>query len=148
MTDKQYEDMTTIMMFGRIFADQMYKCFEENGLLGKYKLDIGVGKNYDLHGERLACDVELSLVTEGKAKNDKAFWDEYRKTKMSQMRMVGKEWCIYNDPQAKAGDLPPEVQIREERIVEQGDSETSSKPYPSDGFWIGADFNDTDVGGR
>ena len=148
MTDKQYDDMTIIMMFGRIFADQMYKCFEENGLLGKYKLDIGVGKNYDLHGERLACDVELSLVTEGKAKNDKVFWDEYRKTKMSQMRIVGKEWCVYNDPQAKAGDLPPEVQIREERIVEQGNSETSSKPYPSDGFWIGADYNDTDVGGR
>ena len=75
MTDKQYDDMTIIMMFGRIFADQMYKCFEENGLLGKYKLDIGVGKNYDLDGERLACDVELSLVTEGKAKKDKAFWD-------------------------------------------------------------------------
>ena len=127
MTDKQYADMTTIMMFSRIFADQMYKCLENSGLLKQgFILEIGVGKNFDLESGVLACDIDFCKSPEE---------EDWTESRMNQMRMKDGDWCVYSDPRAKAGDIPPEVRIRRTReVIPERARETASKPCPPDGL--------------
>ena len=140
MTQKQYADMTTIMMFGRIFADQMYKCLENSGLLKEgFNLEISVGKHYDLPTGILESDIELcKSPTEHK---------DWIKSRMMHMKMKGCEWSVYNDPVAKAGTVPPEVGIKERRDFAERVGKYSSKPYPVDGMWISCHDDPPVLGG-
>lgn len=144
MTQKQYADMTTIMQFCRIFSDQMLKCLEGTGLLEQgFYIDLGVNRAYDLETGILACDITLSKHIN----EDSSNVEDWRATRMHQMRMRNGEWKVYDDPEAKAGSLPPEIRIRHERVVTEGTRKAASKPYPSDGFWVGSDYGSTDVDG-
>lgn len=145
MDQKQYEDMHSIAMFSRIFADQMYKCMKNSGLLDKgFHLDVSVTNIEHLDGTSLAASVEIQpwIIDVGKKK--------YEENAVRQIRLAGeKEWRVRNDPYAKTGSLPPEVRIERKADDSKRVAETSDKPYAPDGLWISSrDDNPDVVGGQ
>ena len=139
MTDKKYADMTTIMEYCRIWADQMYKCLQNNDLsdfhiemiIGNWKLENG--------NETSLIEFEKDIMTTPE--------DEYDSKRMSQMKMDdGKGWFVCHDPKAKAGTVPPTVRyIENKRTVCKAEGENTTKPLPPDGMWIGDPRNDPPV---
>ena len=140
MTDKQYADIATMMMYGRIFADQMYKCLVNSGLLDEgYVFQVSAGKGYDLFGATLATDVDICKG---------AKYKDWRETRFLQMRMKDGVWIVYDDPKERTGSIPPVViTVKKDGAVKEAVGANAEKPYPPDGLWIGAFNHDSDVGG-
>ena len=144
MTDKQYADMTTIMMFCRHFADQMYKCMENAGLNEKgFELNIRVGNRELFSGKTEKCDIcfEQSILDVDRA--------TYYKNRMEQRRMIGGGWFVDDDPRAEEGSVPPMVvEVKATaKDVSKGTGSNSSKPYPVDGTWFSVYDDPPYVGG-
>ena len=142
MTDKQYADMTTIMMFCRHFADQMYKCMENAGLNEKgFELNIRVGNRELFSGKTEKCDIcfEQSILDVDRA--------TYYKNRMEQRRMIGGGWFVDDDPRAEEGAIPPMVELRKtDEDVCKGTGSSASKPYPVEGLWLSSRDDYSDVG--
>ena len=140
MTDKQYADIETMMMFGRIFADQMYKCLKNTGLLAEgYQMELYVGQKVgDLRNTFV--EVEKNIADVG--------YPDWKKSSARHSKCEGGEWCVAFDPKAEAGSVPPEVHIRKEsRTNKAAVGANANKPYPPDGLWIGSFNHDSDVDG-
>lgn len=142
MTDKQYADMTTIMMFCRHFSDQMYKCMENAGLNEKgFELNIRVGNRELFSGKTEKCDIcfEQSILDVDRA--------TYYKNRMEQRRMIGGGWFVDDDPRAEEGAIPPMVELRKtDEDVCKGTGSSASKPYPVEGLWLSSRDDYSDVG--
>lgn len=144
MTDKQYADMTTIMQFGRIFAEQIKKCMEHTGLMDqRFSFDLRVSPNPpDVEGDNY-CKVSLdkSISEVGKY--------QWKKSAMEQWKDDNNGWRIGNDPKAEEGSIPATVHYCErEKILDmEGMGKTGTKPYPPDGFWVSSHYYPTDVDG-
>ena len=142
MREERYEEMSVIMSVCRTFTDQMIRSMENCKLLcNGYRLYIEVGSDFMLNdGLKAMVKLEQPYYPD----------EEFIKNRMSQLNLLGEEWRVVADPQAKTGDLPPEVYYRNgERHIRKGHGEVSEKPYPVDGLWIGSDYNDPPVdGGR
>jgi len=140
MTDKQYADIETMMMFGRIFADQMYKCLKNTGLLAEgYQMQLLIGQ---VVKDRITTSVEISknIIDVG--------YEEWKKTSTRHSRDFEKEWWVAYDPKAEAGSVPPEVRIpKGKRTYKATVGANANKPYPPDGLWIGSFNHDSDVDG-
>lgn len=144
MTDKQYESMTIIMQFCRIFSEQMYECMKNAGLIQQgYSLDIFIGNQevYPDGSARKTADIHL----------DKSVYDsDWDETRMNQSKYRGKDWIVYADPKAEVLSVPKSIDIGEIERQEERTAvgrEVASKPYPVDGLWIGNDYNSSDVDG-
>ena len=142
MTDKQYADMTTIMMFCRHFADHMHKCMEDAGLLEKgFELEIRVGNKELFSGKVQKCDIclERSILEVDTA--------TYYKNRLEQRRFDEGGWFVDDDPKAEEGSVPPMVGIRKnDGDVCEGSGSSASKPYPVDGLWLSSRDDYSDVG--
>lgn len=146
MKDKQYADMTTIMQFGRIFADQILLCMKHAGLLEPgFIFRLSVEKGYE--GFEAFQRVEL-------AKNfAEVPADEWEESAMAQFGYgEGREWSVYHDPKAEAGSLPTEVYFKQRsefRSRAEASRKAADKPLPPDGLWISRyDYDDPVGGGR
>ena len=140
MTDKQYADIETMMMFGRIFADQMYQCLKNTGLLAEgYQMQLYVGQRVgDIRNSFV--EIEKNIVDVG--------YLNWKEESARHTRNEGEEWHVSFDPKAETGSVPPEVHIRKEtRNVKETVGATANKPYPPDGLWIGSFNHDSDVDG-
>ena len=142
MTDKQYADMTTIMMFCRHYADQMYQCMKDAGLIEQgFELNIRVGdlKLFSGMTEKCCIELEQDIITNTA---------NYYKNRMAQRRMNEERWFVDADPKAEEGDIPPMVGIRKaEENVSKGTGSNPSKPYPVDGTWFSVWDDPPYVGG-
>lgn len=134
MNQKQYETMTTIMGFGRVFAEQIHKCMENAGLLDQgFEFSISIDNgNYLTHGaDYLTVELEKCITRVDR--------DDYNATRMSQTKTGRKGWVVLYDPIAEMCDVPPVVEPRKaEEDVSKGTGETGSKPYPPFDMWISA----------
>lgn len=145
MNQKQYETMTTIMGFGRVFADQIHKCMENAGLLDKgfeFRVFVENGKYYESGADYLVVQLQQSI---SRAENK----DEYYATRMEQTKSGRKGWLVLNDPIAETCDVPPVVESRKaEENDGEGTGEDGGKPYPPYDMWISAcdDYPDVDGG--
>ena len=132
MDQKQYEDMRTIMQFGRLFADAMSRAMKHSGLLEKdYELTIEV-KRTELSGmEEHNCIISEVQLKQNVLRNDK-----YQDSQMTDYKFEKEGWLVINDPVVKSGIVPPEVRTRETaaRIYQTGKAE--EKPAAPDGLWI------------
>ena len=144
MTDRQYADMTTIMQFCRIFADQMDTCLKHSGLYDKgFSLSLHVGNKVPYEEGVLKTNkIELSeSITD-------VGYAQYASTEMMQMNIADKGWIVYDDPRNETGSLPNEVCFKARRDFRKAMAEETEHPYPPDGLWIGADYNNSDVDHR
>ena len=144
MTQKQYADMTTIMQFGRIFADQIRICMKHAGLLDQgFHFSIRVEKGYGSDETFQRVELEKSL-------NDVSH-EEWEESAMEQFGYgEGREWSVYADPKAEMGSLPTEVCIRQRTRFRSGAEKAekaAGKPLPPDGLWISSYDYDPPVGG-
>ena len=141
MTDKQYADMTTIMMFCRHYADQMYKCLEDAGLIEQgFELNIRVGDLKLFSGKTEKCCIELEQDIMTNTAN-------YYKNRMAQRRMNEERWFVDADPKAEEGSVPPMVGLRKnDENVCKGSGNSANKPYPVDGLWLSSRDDYSDVG--
>ena len=139
MTQKQYDDMTTIMQFSRLFASAMRKAMDNCGLTAK-----GFGLNVDVWDT--VC--EDGTVLKGAIRLQRGYESPKidHSEDMTQLNYLEEGWLVANDPYAKAGSIPPEVHF-EKRTVRQGMAEETGKPYPPDGLWVSSRDNPADVGG-
>lgn len=149
MTDKQYADMTTIMMFCRHFADQMHQCMKNAGLLEQeFTLNIRVGETKLFSGmvEKGSIELEQS-ITDNTA--------NYYKNRMAQRRLLTNKgtinegrWIVDADPRAEEGSIPPMVieSKKAKADVSERTGSNSSKPYPVDGLWLSSRDDYSDVG--
>lgn len=146
MKDKQYADMTTIMQFGRIFADQILLCMKHAGLLEQgFHFSIRVEKGYgnDEAFQRVELEKSLNEVSH----------EEWQESAMAQFGYgEGREWSVYHDPKAEAGSLPTEVYFKQRsefRSRAEASRKAADKPLPPDGLWISRyDYDDPVGGGR
>lgn len=140
MTQKQYADMTTIMMFGRIFAEQMKKCLVNSGLWDKgfcFVVD-----SYPTHSH--VGDTSGSVRIFRQYDDDNVDHSE----DMFQLLWDGeKGWRVVHDPIAETGSVPPEVHVTERRDFAKRVGKYSSKPYPVDGMWISCHDDPPVLGG-
>ena len=140
MTDKQYADMATITMFGRIFADQMRKCLVNSGLWDK-----GFGISVDAFRTKCSDGFEVTgavRLIRGYDNDENDHDDD-----MEQIQYFGERWAVCRDPKAETGSIPPEVHIKKQRDVGERTGKVETKPLPPDGLWVGADYNYPHVGG-
>ena len=132
MTHKQYSDMTIIMEFCRIFADQMHKCMENAGLVKQgFRLHIEVGDVETGDGTQ-KCYVGL----------EQNFLDtpeeEYIKNRMHQVRNNAEGWKVLNDPISDTGAVPSVVRSIKKEAGEPQERKATGTETPSDGLWISA----------
>lgn len=139
MTQKQYEDMASIMQFSRLFADAMRKAMENCGLSKDYYLEINVHNVEYEHRNATELTNSVCLASEEDGR--------YNGNSMCQMRIGEERWMVVNDPVVRAGNLPPEVHCRKKESGVQGTDEARTKPYPPDGFWISSHDYPAYVGG-
>ena len=140
MEDERYEQMSVMTSLCRTFADQMLQAMNNAALLRDgYRLYIEIGNEFMWNdGLKAIIKLEQPNVPD----------EEFFKNRMSQVNVMGKEWKVIDDPKAETGDVPPEVCYENgERHLRKGHGENADKPYPVDGFWIGADYNDPAVDG-
>ena len=143
MTDKQYANMTTIMMFCRHYADQMYKCMEDAGLIEQgFELHMRIGDLDLWSGKVEKCDIclEQSIL------KDEA---KYYRNRMEQRRLDEGRWFVDADPRAEEGDVPPMVVETKAtaKNVSNGTGKNTSKPYPLDNTWLSVYDYPADVDG-
>lgn len=146
MTEKQYEDMTIISQFCRIFADQIRKCMENTGLLNEgFYLELSVRPS--------AVEARRDYSTVCIAKNlNEVGVDEWKATRMEQWKYDNEDWEVFYDPFAKSGTLPKEICYAERRSFEETLGEENcgaegTKPFPPDGLWVSDRDNTCDVDG-
>ena len=126
MNQKQYDDMTSIMQFGRIFSKAMSRAMEHCGLLQK-------GFFLTVSSEDIECDDGTHITGSVRLTSlDGANVAE----SMTQLEYEGERWIVINDPYAKTGSVPPEIHCERKADDRKGMAKTSDKPYPSDGLWI------------
>lgn len=129
MTQKQYEDMRTIMQFGRLFADAMRRAMINAGLTGQdFSLGVDV-KNEDIGSkDNLVCTVELM---KNPCRND-----DYMESRMADFRFEKGGWEVVTDPVVKSGIVPPEVRTTETAFRIYESRTEVQKESPPDGLWI------------
>lgn len=140
MTQKQYDDMTSIMQFGRTFSDMMRKAMENCGLLQK-----GFFFNVDV------CPVECedgTVIMGAVRLRHRYDIESDHEEDMEQLEYNGERWCVINDPYAKTGTVPPEIRAEKKSNDRQGMGKASGKPYPPDNLWISSRDNYSDVDSR
>lgn len=129
MTQKQYEDMRTIMQFGRLFADAMRRAMINAGLTKQdFSLKVDV-ENEDIGAkDNLVCTVELM---KNPCRND-----DYQESRMADFRFEKGGWEVVSDPVVKSGIVPPEVRTMETatRVFEV--RKETQKEFAPDGLWI------------
>lgn len=143
MTDKQHEDMATIMKSCRIFSEQMHRCMEHSGLLEQgYQLTIWVGEfNYYMNEE---CEIQLE-----NNKTLKIGDDEWYKGRMHQTKYTETGWVNSCERYSKEEPIPSEVCTEERKPSDdrKGEGTDGTKPYPPDGFWVSSHYCPCDVDG-
>ena len=138
MTHKQYSDMTIIMEFCRIFADQMYKCMENAGLVKQgFKLQIEVS-DVEIGNDSQKCYVELEQNLLDTCE------EEYIKNRMQQVRNNAEGWKVLNDPISDTGAVPSVVRSIKKEAGEPQERKATGTETPSDGLWISA-YDDTPI---
>ena len=144
MTQKQYADMTTIMMFGRIFAEQMKTCLVNSGLWDKgFCLAVDTHPVITQHGETSGSVRIFKSYSDENADHSDDMYQMYWEKRWDE----GKGWMVVHDPIAETGSLPPEVHIKERRDFAERVGKYSSKPYPMDGLWISSHDDPPVLGG-
>ena len=135
MTQKQYDDMATILKFCRIFADQMRICMKNTGLWDK---------GFLLTMDCFRTDCSDGCVLDGAVRMFRRYDEEsHHSEDMEQLSQEGKGWYVVHDPVAKTGSLPPDVKIEKcAKNVCKGSRKDATKPYPPDGMWISS-YDDT-----
>lgn len=142
MNQKQYDDMTSIMQFGRIFSKAMRRAMENCGLLQK-------GYFLTVSSEEIECD-DGTVIT-GSVRLAKLFDGNNtdHSEDMEQLEYNGERWVVIYDPYAKTGSVPPEVRIERKADDSKRVAKASGKPYPPDGLWLSSrDDNPDVVGGQ
>ena len=131
MTQKQYEEMRTIMQFGRLFADAMRRAMENACLLDQdFELHVDIHK-IDMDHRPNDALIESVEITKCVSRND-----DWQNDRMADFKFVQEGWIVNADPVIKGGVVPPTVRTMEtaSRVFES--RKTVQKETPPDGLWI------------
>ena len=130
MTQKQYEDMRTIMQFGRIFADAMRRAMVNAGLVDQdFILEVQV-QNEDIGDPDNHCISTVELWKHPVRNED------YQESRMADFKFEKEGWEVVADPVVKPGIVPPEVRTMETATRVFESRKTVQKETPPDGLWI------------
>jgi hypothetical protein len=142
MNQKQYEDMRTIMQFGRLFADAMRRAMINSGLLEQdYEMVVHI-KNYEIDahpGSNLVGEVALKKYP---ARNE-----DWYETSLVDFKFEKEGWMVNHDIVVKPGSLPPDVRIAEKAGRVYQSREEGTKPFAPDGLWLSSRDNCDPVDG-
>ena len=146
MDKKQYEEMQSIVQFGRLAVDAMLNAMKRCGLIENgYWLEMAVRNIYlPSTGETMIGSVRLNRPYDNENyRHDEDFYH---------MELRGKGWEIIDDPCGKTGSVPTVVKPCDFDPTGADEGSTagekaSEHPLPPDGLWLSSRDDPAYVGG-
>lgn len=136
MKKEMYEAGISVSDFSKIFADAMFECLQNSGLLEEgYRLYVEVCK------PRKVCDSMLKAevaIRKSNAEIDEDFIFQ---------KIEGKGWETINVPRCNSGADPALSSFEKAaRVFKAG--KAAEKPFAPDGLWLSShdDYRDVDSG--